>query len=100
MLGLVAITQRRSIVVDDPASAPQFADLYARHGYRTIHFVPLLFRDEAMGLLVLYHCTPYDWSPDEQELVRVWLDQAGRARAQRLGAVRFVPLVGEQGWQA
>jgi protein-L-isoaspartate(D-aspartate) O-methyltransferase len=39
-------------------------------------------------------------SPDEQELVRVRLDSAGQARAQRLGAVRFVPLVGEQGWQA
>ncbi len=39
-------------------------------------------------------------SPDEQQLVRVWLDQQGRARAERLGAVRFVPLVGEQGWQA
>jgi protein-L-isoaspartate(D-aspartate) O-methyltransferase len=39
-------------------------------------------------------------SPDEQQLVRVVLDQSGRARAQRLGAVRFVPLVGEQGWQA
>jgi protein-L-isoaspartate(D-aspartate) O-methyltransferase len=38
-------------------------------------------------------------SPDEQQLVRVRLDAAGRARAQRLGAVRFVPLVGEQGWQ-
>jgi protein-L-isoaspartate(D-aspartate) O-methyltransferase len=39
-------------------------------------------------------------SPDEQQLVRVRVDHAGHARAQRLGAVRFVPLVGEQGWQA
>jgi len=36
---------------------------------------------------------------DEQELVRVVLHDDGRLRAQRLGAVRFVPLLGEQGWQ-
>jgi protein-L-isoaspartate(D-aspartate) O-methyltransferase len=38
-------------------------------------------------------------SPDEQQLVRVRMVEPGRARTQRLGAVRFVPLVGEQGWQ-
>jgi protein-L-isoaspartate(D-aspartate) O-methyltransferase len=39
-------------------------------------------------------------SPDEQQLVRVRLVAPGRVRTQRLGAVRFVPLVGEEGWQA
>jgi len=39
-------------------------------------------------------------SPDEQQLVRVRMVAPDRARAERLGAVRFVPLVGEQGWQA
>jgi protein-L-isoaspartate(D-aspartate) O-methyltransferase len=39
-------------------------------------------------------------TPDEQELVRVRVDHVGRARTERLGAVRFVPLVGEEGWQA
>jgi diguanylate cyclase (GGDEF)-like protein len=81
VLGLVAIRERRSIVLDDPASAPQFADLYARYGYRTVHFVPLLFRDEAMGLLVLYHRVPYDWSPDELELVRTFANQMAIAVA-------------------
>ncbi len=81
VLGLVAIRERRSIVVDDPASAPHFAEVYARNGYRTIHFVPLLFRDEAMGLLVLYHRTPYDWSPDELELVRTFANQMAIAVA-------------------
>jgi len=37
--------------------------------------------------------------PDDQELVRVRIDDAGRALVQRLGGVRFVPLVGEEGWQ-
>jgi len=39
-------------------------------------------------------------SPDEQQLVRVRVLESGRVRTKRLGAVRFVPLVGEGGWQA
>jgi protein-L-isoaspartate(D-aspartate) O-methyltransferase len=39
-------------------------------------------------------------SADGQQLVRVRVIGPGRVRTQRLGAVRFVPLVGEQGWQA
>jgi protein-L-isoaspartate(D-aspartate) O-methyltransferase len=38
-------------------------------------------------------------SSDQQELVRIRLVSEGRTRKERLGAVRFVPLVGEQGWQ-
>ncbi len=38
-------------------------------------------------------------SSDKQELIRVRLVGAGRTRKERLGAVRFVPLVGKQGWQ-
>ena len=38
-------------------------------------------------------------SSDQQELVRIRLVRPGRIRKERLGAVRFVPLVGEQGWQ-
>ncbi len=81
VLGLVAIRERRSIVLDDPASAPHFSDLYTRNGYHTVHFVPLLFRDEAMGLLVLYHRTPYDWSADELELVNTFANQMAIAVA-------------------
>ena len=81
VLGLQAIHERRSIVLDDPESAPFLADLYLRHGYRTVHFVPLLFRDEAMGLLVLYHRTAYDWSPEELELVNTFASQMAIAVA-------------------
>src|SRR3954462_5263779 len=81
VVGLRAIHERRSIVLDDPAAAPHLADVYAQNGYRTIHFVPLLFRDEAMGLLVLYHRTPYDWTPDELELVTTFANQMAIAVA-------------------
>jgi diguanylate cyclase (GGDEF)-like protein len=81
VLGLRAVRERRSIVLEDPASAPHLADIYTRNGYRTVHFVPLLFRDEAMGLLVLYHRAPYDWSPDELELVHTFANQMAIAVA-------------------
>src|SRR4051812_3101601 len=81
VVGLRAIHERRSIVLDAPAAAPHLADVYAQNGYRTIHFVPLLFRDEAMGLLVLYHRTPYDWTPDELELVTTFANQMAIAVA-------------------
>jgi protein-L-isoaspartate(D-aspartate) O-methyltransferase len=46
------------------------------------------------GRLVLPIGTPAD-----QRLVRVRLGADGRARREDLGSVRFVPLLGEQGWR-
>ncbi|HEY5436129.1 MAG TPA: EAL domain-containing protein [Candidatus Limnocylindrales bacterium] len=63
-----AIAERRPLVLARPEAAPRFAGIYARLGFRTINFVPLVFRDESAGLLVLYHRSPYDWTPDELEL--------------------------------
>lgn len=41
---------------------------------------------------------PIGRDPRLQELVRVWKRQDGGTERENLGAVRFVPLVGEQGW--
>ncbi len=57
-MGLRAIRERRPIVVADPAAAPHLGPIYERLGFQTVNFVPLLFRDEQVGLLVLYHRTP------------------------------------------
>ncbi len=65
---LRALAERRPLVVAHPEAASRFAQIYARLGFRTINFVPLVFRDESAGLLALYHRTPYDWTPDEMEL--------------------------------
>ena len=83
-VGLTAIEQRRPIVLDDPsaqATTPTLAQMYARHGYRTICFAPLIFREEPMGLLVLYHTTPYDWTDEELELAASFANQMATAVA-------------------
>jgi diguanylate cyclase (GGDEF)-like protein len=81
VVGLRAIRERRSIVLEDPESAPNFAEIYIRAGYRTVNFVPLVFRDEAVGLLVLYHRAPYDWSGEELELCTTFANQMAIAVA-------------------
>ncbi|HEX5826463.1 MAG TPA: GAF domain-containing protein, partial [Candidatus Limnocylindrales bacterium] len=81
VVGNLAVARRQPIVLDDPASAPSFAAIYARLGFRTINFVPLVFREEPVGLLVLYHRTPYDWTPDELELCSTFASQMATAVA-------------------
>ena len=66
--GMRAVAERRPLVLARPEAAARFADIYVRLGFRTINFVPLVFRDEPVGLLILYHRAPYDWSRDELEL--------------------------------
>ena len=81
VVGLRAIAERRPIVLDRPDLAPDFAEIYARQGFRTAIFVPLVFRDEALGLLALYHRTAYDWSLDELELCATFASQMAIAVA-------------------
>ena len=73
--------ERRPIVLEDPSRAPNFAEIYTRLGYRTVNFVPLIFRDEPVGLLVLYHRAPYDWTPDELALCTAFAAQMATAVA-------------------
>ena len=81
VLGLQAIRERRPIVLDRPETAPNFAEMYVRLGFRTVNFVPLLFRDEPVGLLVLYHLRPWPWTPDELELCTTFANQMATAVA-------------------
>ena len=81
VIGNRAIAERRAIVLDDPTRAPNFAEIYVRQGFKTINFVPLVFRDEPVGLLVLYHRRPYDWTPDELELCATFAAQMATAVA-------------------
>ncbi len=80
-LGLRAVNERRSIVLDRPDTMHDFADINAREGYRVVNFVPLVVCDEALGLLVLYHRTPYDWTPDELDLCTTFANQMAIAVA-------------------
>jgi diguanylate cyclase (GGDEF)-like protein len=81
VIGNRAVAERRPIVLEDPRRAPNFAEIYTRLGYRTVNFVPLIFRDEPVGLLVLYHYQPYDWSPDELALCTTFAAQMATAVA-------------------
>ena len=81
VIGNRAVAERRPIVLEDPSRAPNFAEIYTRLGYRTVNFVPLIFRDEPVGLLVLYHRAPYDWTPDELALCTAFAAQMATAVA-------------------
>ncbi|HET7725746.1 MAG TPA: EAL domain-containing protein [Candidatus Limnocylindrales bacterium] len=81
-VGLDAIREGRPIVLVDPvrqATAPALAASYAALGFRTVCFVPLRFRDEDVGLLVLYHEEPHEWSTHELDLVAAFADQTATA---------------------
>ncbi len=80
-IGLRAVAERQSIVLDRPEAAPLLGELYARTGFRTICYVPLVQHGETLGLLVLYHRTPYDWSPDELDLIATFANQIAIAVA-------------------
>jgi diguanylate cyclase (GGDEF)-like protein len=81
VLGIRAVDELRTIVVDRIETVPRVADLYARQGFRTVIFVPLVFRDEALGLLVLYHRVPYAWTPEELGLCATFANQMSIALA-------------------
>jgi len=79
--GMEAIRNGRVYVIDGDLSAttPVLREIYLRTGIRTICFVPVTFRDEPLGLLVLYHQRPYDWTRDEIELARAFADHLAMA---------------------
>ncbi len=80
-VGLRAVRERRPIVLESPAEALDFSELYTRLGFRTVTYVPLLYRDEPVGLLVQYHRTPYAWTPAELALCATFANQMATAVA-------------------
>ena len=58
---------------------PEVRERYLAAGIRTICYVPIVFGDETLGLLVLYHTTDYNWEADETELVRAFADHMATA---------------------
>ena len=90
--GMQAIRERRVRVLDRRmrATIPTLRGVYRDLGVRTVCFVPLVFGEEPLGLLVLYHHTTYDWTADERALARAFGDHMataiGSAPARRLGA--------------
>ena len=76
--GLRAIRSRTVVVLRDAIAETTKAavhEIYVRDGIGSICFVPIVFRDEALGLLVLYHDSIRNWTADETELARSFADQ-------------------------
>jgi diguanylate cyclase (GGDEF)-like protein len=64
---------------DLSATVPAVQAIYEQAGIKTVCFVPIVFRDEPLGLLVLYHHSDYAWTGEETELVRAFADHLATA---------------------
>ena len=81
-MGLRAIRERHIRVIGpDQASNRTIRQAYVNDGIKTICFVPVIFRDEAVGLIVLYHRSHRAWPRDERELAGAFADQVAVAIA-------------------
>ncbi len=79
---LRAIRQRQVVVLGEDsfeATLKPLREAYLRLGIRTVCLTPILFRDEPVGLLALYHSGPYDWSPAETSLAQSFADHMATA---------------------
>ena len=82
MAGFEAL-RRQSVLVfkdsQDPRVTPEMREVYAHNGIRSLCFVPAIYRGTPLALLVLYHGTPYEWSPEEEALARSFGDTIATA---------------------
>ncbi len=80
--GVQVARDRQLRVVQDAgttASSAQLRGIYAREGIQTVCFVPVVFRERMLGLLVLYHETRREWPAEELELAGAFGDQMASA---------------------
>ncbi|HEY7133197.1 MAG TPA: GAF domain-containing protein, partial [Candidatus Limnocylindrales bacterium] len=79
--GFKALATREVVALQDALteSTGGARDVYARNGIRSVCFAPIIFRDEPLGLLVLYHDRVHGWTPDETALARGFADQMASA---------------------
>ena len=79
--GMQAMREHRVLVMggDLEGTIPEVRERYLAAGIRTICYVPIVFGDETLGLLVLYHKTDYNWTADETELARAFADHMATA---------------------
>ena len=79
--GMRAIEEQDVVVLRDARvdATGEARDLYARNGIRSVCFAPIIFRDEPLGLFVLYHDRAHDWTPEETSLARGFADQMATA---------------------
>ena len=81
-IGVRAINERRTFWLRDADTEEQtglMREVYAAEGIKTVCLVPLVGRDEPLGLIGLYHARSRPWGADSLELVRALADQAAIA---------------------
>jgi len=79
--GLEALREREVSVLKGKfgTTLPAIRAIYQRAGIKTICYIPIVFRDVPLGLLVLYHGSDHAWTADETELARAFADQMATA---------------------
>jgi diguanylate cyclase (GGDEF)-like protein/PAS domain S-box-containing protein len=80
--GWRAVEQRRTLVLRPPwaqGTTPALAAAYDGEGFRTTCLVPLVYADEPLGVLALYHTTDRPWLEGELDLVGSFADQVAIA---------------------
>ena len=90
--GLRALREESVLVfrkADDPGIASGLRELYLANGIATVCFVPVVFRGDPLGIIVLYHHQPHEWIADDVSLARSFGDGIATA----LGNARLVESV-------
>jgi diguanylate cyclase (GGDEF)-like protein len=79
--GMEAMRAREVRVMggDLQGTLPDVRQRYLAAGIQTICYVPIVFGDETLGLLVLYHTSEYNWTANETELARAFADHMATA---------------------
>ncbi|MBA2701763.1 MAG: GAF domain-containing protein, partial [Chloroflexi bacterium] len=79
--GMEALRTARVRVLDRAmrSTTPELRAVYRSIGVRTVCFVPLIFGDEPLGLLVLYHRESHAWTTEQRALARAFGDQMATA---------------------
>jgi diguanylate cyclase (GGDEF)-like protein len=79
--GMDALRLRRVRVLDRAMrqTTPALRNVYRAIGIGSICFVPLVYGDDVLGLLVLYHREAYSWTTSERALARAFGDQMATA---------------------
>jgi diguanylate cyclase (GGDEF)-like protein len=81
MKGIQAIRTKSVVVLRDAIADKTLAlhDVYERNNIASVCFIPIVFRDETLGLIALYDDVVRDWTPDQQNLARSFADQMATA---------------------
>jgi GAF domain-containing protein/ActR/RegA family two-component response regulator len=78
--GWVAI-HRRPLAISDPWDDDRLVarSWFREHGLRSFHAVPIIHEDSLLGVLALLGREPFDFEPDDQDLLESFVAQAAVA---------------------